>query len=133
NDTEIKIAKLNASEADWIASRKTKEETEKRYESLQNAARNAPGSVSQEELRGARLTWERYQEEEKTKLHNISVARQELQQAQTLLSLHEIHAGISGVVKEIYKNVREAVKEQDQQVLLIQNPFLVRVEAFVDV
>ncbi|MBI1918513.1 MAG: HlyD family efflux transporter periplasmic adaptor subunit [Planctomycetes bacterium] len=132
NDTQIKIAKLSASEAEWRASGKTKDEALKRYESLLKAAQLAPGSVSPEELRGAKLTWERYIEDENAKLHAINVAREELQQALTLLSLHEIRAKISGEVKEINKYLGEAVREQDQ-VLLIQNPYYLRVEGFVEV
>jgi WD40 repeat protein len=132
NDTEIKIAKLNASEAEATASVKTRDEAEKRYYSLRDANQRAPGSVAPEELRGAQLTWDRYKEEAVAKRHAISVAKQELQQAQTLLTLHEIRATISGVVKDIFKLRGESVKEQDQ-VLLIQNPSLVKVEGFVEV
>jgi WD40 repeat protein len=132
NDTQIKIAKLDASKAEWRASGKTKDEALKRYESLLEASRRAPGSVAPEEIRGARLTWERYIEDENAKFQAINVAKQELQQAQTLLKLHEIRATVPGVVKEITKNLGESVKEQDQ-VLLIQNPYVLRVEGFVEV
>src|SRR5262245_7549390 len=111
NDIAIKIAKLNASEAEWRASGKTKDEAHKRYEALQEAVRRAPGSVAPEELRGAKLTWDRYIEDENAKFQAINVAKQELQQAKLLLDLYEIRSPVDGVIAEILKKEGEAVRQ----------------------
>ncbi len=131
-DLGIKIAKLKASEAAYTTAGKTKDEALKRYQSLEVADRRAKGSVSPEELRGARLTYDRYVEDEKAKFQEISVAEQELRQSQVLIQLHEIRAAIPGVVKTIYKKHGEAVKEQEQ-ILQIQNPDLLKFEGVVEV
>jgi RNA polymerase sigma factor (sigma-70 family) len=111
NDTQIKLAKLDASEAEWRASGKTKDEALKRYEALLDASRRAPGSVAPEEIRGAKLTWERYVEDEKAKFQAINVAKQELQQAKVLLDLYEIRSPVDGVIAEILKKEGEAVRQ----------------------
>jgi HlyD family secretion protein len=110
-DVDIKVAKVAASEADWRASRKTKDEAQKRYEVLVDTVRRVPGSVAPEELRGAKLTWERYIEDEKAKLQGINVAKQELQQAKVLLDLYEIRSPVDGVIAEILKKEGEAVRQ----------------------
>ncbi|HKB42405.1 MAG TPA: hypothetical protein VKD72_38620, partial [Gemmataceae bacterium] len=82
-----------------------------RYEALMDAARRAPGSVGPEEMRGAKLTWERYVEDERAKLQGINVAKQELQQAKILLDLYEIRSPVDGVIAEILKKEGEAVRQ----------------------
>jgi multidrug efflux pump subunit AcrA (membrane-fusion protein) len=62
-------------------------------------------------MRGAKLTWERYIEDENAKLHAIGVAKQELLQAQVILTLYEIRSPVSGVIGAILKKEGEAVKE----------------------
>src|SRR5262249_38078523 len=85
NNVPIKTARLDASEAEWLASSRTKNEALKRYEALRDRVRLPPGGVSEEEIRGAKLTWERYIEDEKARSQAINVAKQELQQAKILL------------------------------------------------
>jgi len=122
NDIEIKVARVAASEADWRASGKTKDEAQKRYESLQEAGRRAPGSVSNEEIRGAKLTWERYTEDEKAKFQAINVAKQELQGAKVLFDMYEIRSPVDGVIVEILKKEGEAVRQ-------LEGVFRVRIDS----
>ena len=129
-EVQIKIAKLDASEAELLTSRKTKEESNQRYKRQQILWQK--GASSPEDLGAAKLTYERYIEEEKAKGQNVNVARNELKQAYVTMGLYELKAKSSGVVKEIVKYRGEAVKDGDL-VLVLQNPDLLQVEGFVDI
>ena len=107
----IKTARLNASEVEWRASSRTKDEARRRYEALTDRLRLTTGAVSDEEIRGAKLTWERYLEEEKAKKHATNIAKQELQQAKILLAMYEIRSPVDGVIVEILKYKGEAVRQ----------------------
>jgi HlyD family secretion protein len=109
-DVDIKVAKVAASEADWRASSKTKDEALKRYEVLMDTVRGK-GSVEPEEIRGAKLTWERHIEDDKAKKHAINIAKHELQQAKILLAMYEIRSPVDGVILEILKKEGEAVRQ----------------------
>ncbi|MBI1915833.1 MAG: sigma-70 family RNA polymerase sigma factor [Planctomycetes bacterium] len=110
-DVDIKVAQVGACETEAVASGKTKDEAQVRYDALLQAARRAPGSVSPEELRGAKLTWERYIEDEKAKRHAITVAKQELQRAKFILNSYEIRSPVDGVITAILKKEGEAVRQ----------------------
>jgi hypothetical protein len=131
-EAAIKIAKLDSSYAELQATIKTKEEAKNRYDAAIRANARTPGTVSAEDVRGHLLNYQRYSQEEIQKRENVNVARNELRQVNVTLKLHEIRAAKDGVVKDIYKSSGDAVKEQDQ-ILLIQNPKLLQVEGFVDV
>jgi WD40 repeat protein len=109
-EVDIKIAALDAAESDARASKKTKEEAERRVSAMEESMRRVPGSVSKDDYEGARLTAKRYTEEEIAKGCAVTKTQQELIQAQTILTKHEIHATISGTIKLIYKNRGDAVK-----------------------
>src|SRR5207247_2660681 len=81
---------------------------------------------------GSKLAWERYIEETKGKDAALEVARREVQQTDTILTLHEIRSPINGVVRRMIKQNGESVKEQDP-VLRLENLDRLRVEALVDV
>jgi RNA polymerase sigma factor (sigma-70 family) len=110
-DVEIKAAVADASEADARASAKTRDEAEKRYNALLQAAQRAPGSVAPEELSGAKLTWQRYLEDSKAKVSAITVAKQELQRAKFLLNTYEVRSPVDGVITAILKKEGEAVQQ----------------------
>ena len=80
----------------------------------------------------ARLTAKRYLEEEVAKHSAVFKTQQELVQANTILTKHEIHATTPGVIKVIYKNRGDAVKTLEP-VLQIQSRERLRVEAMFDV
>jgi RNA polymerase sigma factor (sigma-70 family) len=109
-EVDIKKAKVAASEAELRASTKTKEEAKARYDRTVQFSQRVIGSVSAEELSAAKLTCERYIEEEKAKQENVKVALGELAQAKTLLEMHEIRSPATGVVEVIHKKDAEAVK-----------------------
>jgi multidrug efflux pump subunit AcrA (membrane-fusion protein) len=106
----IKQAKVDSSEAEHRAALKTRDEAKVRYEATVAANARAPGTVSQDEARGALLTWQRYNEEVEQKRQNINVALAEREQARTILERHEIRSPASGVIEAILKKEGEAVK-----------------------
>lgn len=111
DEVSIKRAKVKASEADLIASEKTSEEAEQRYITVVKIRSKVSvvGSPD-EEVRGAKLTWERYKQEVVSKKAAVDVAKLEMKQAQTLLEMYEIRSSIRGVIKAIHKGPGEAVK-----------------------
>jgi WD40 repeat protein len=131
-DANIKIAALASSESERRASVKTKEEAERRVAAMEDSMRRVPGSVSKDDYQGARLTAQRYFEEEIAKKSAVIKTQQELIQSNTILTKHEIHAAISGAIKIIYKNRGDAVKPYES-VLQIQSHDRLRVEGNVDV
>jgi WD40 repeat protein len=132
-DLGIKYAKLESSMADLRASTKTKDEAENRYRTILDAISRNKNTFSQDDVRGSKLTWDRYIEEEKAKGSAVRVAEKELSAALTTLNMYEIRASISGQVKQIYKNtVGESIKNLEN-VLQIQNPNYLRVEGTVEV
>jgi multidrug resistance efflux pump len=132
DDLEMKVASYRAAEADRRASEKTRDEAHARYDGMTNSRLRVKGSVSDDEYRGAKLTWERYIEEEKSKTGAREKAERELNGSMTQLRMHEIRAMCSGVVKVIYKNRGDAVKNLEP-VLHIENPDHLRVEGVAEV
>jgi WD40 repeat protein len=128
-EMDIKLAKLQASESEVETTVKTKLEAFERLKSSERLFRQ--GGITEEEFRGAKLTHERYIEEEKVKRANVLVAQREIQQTDKLLRLHEIRAPISGVIRRIDRQAGEAVKEQEP-ILRIENLEDLQVEGFVD-
>ncbi len=132
DEMAIKVAKLEAGEADVRAAGKTKLEAVRRVDSMTNQLRVAPKSVTADDYYGAKLQVARYEEEETAKHSLVRQTQRELSQALTTLRLHEIRASIDGVVKFTYKNKGDAVKSLEA-VVQIQSPSLLRVEGLVEV
>jgi WD40 repeat protein len=131
-EMDIKTAKLAAAEADRTTSEKTRDEARERYETQRKLfATGGRAATSLEEVRGAKLTWDRYIFEELSKVQAIIVAKKELAQAKMTDQMYEIRSKIPGVVKTIYKHDGESVKNLEP-VIQLQNYDLLRAEAFVD-
>jgi WD40 repeat protein len=130
DDLMVKSAKLDAAEAEMYASVKTRDEAERRYYRDRNLRATSPGTVSEDELRASELAWQRYSEEVKAKTAAISSAQQELNEAITVLKLHEVRALTDGTVRQLYKNTGDAAKYLDG-VLQLQNVDRPRVEGMV--
>jgi WD40 repeat protein len=125
-----KKTKVVAAEAELVASQKLREESKNRYETQLNLYKK--GATPLEELRGARVTWERYCAEVISKEEAIKAAKAELKQAETILDMHEIRSAISGRVKTVHKKRGEAVKQMEP-VFQIYKLDSLRVEGMVDV
>jgi len=107
-EVAIKEAKVTASEADLVASEATRDEAAKRYETQRKLWQQR--ATSQEDLRGAELTWQRYAAEATAKREAVRVAELEWKEAQAALALYEIRSVVRGVIKAIYKQPGEGVK-----------------------
>ena len=132
-DEAIKAAKVASAEADETASVKTREEAKQRWETQRKLyGSNAGGmrATSQEDMRGAELTYFKYVYEVISKTEAIKVAKQEVIQAQKTVSMYEVRPKISGIVKQINKHVGEAVKSLEP-VLQVQNYDRLRVDALL--
>lgn len=127
-----KVAEFSAAEAKREATMKTRDEALKRYESAVESDRRQPGSVSREEIRGLFLTYERYISELAEASENIKIKKGDVRQALTTLALHEMRAGITGVVREMYKEAKEGVKPQEPVLKIVDEEHL-RAEALVPV
>jgi multidrug resistance efflux pump len=117
-EVEIKIAAVDAAESDARAARKTKEEAERRVAAMEESNRRVPGSVSKDDYEGAKLTAKRYGEEEVAKKCAVIKEQQELIQATTILSMHEIHAPVSGFIRDIERLRGEAVRALETVLVL---------------
>jgi WD40 repeat protein len=131
DDLDIKQQKMVVARAEIETSVKTKEEAQNRYESMIAANKRVRDAYSQEDVRGGKLTWDRYIQEEIAKRAAYKQAQREYNASITQFGMHEIRAQISGVVKTIYKNKGDAVKELDP-VMQIQDLEHVRVEGLLD-
>src|SRR5262249_32831713 len=127
-----KVAKFKAAEADRTASEKTRDEARARFDAMTRSRQAVPGSVSDDDYRGALLAWNRFIQEEVAKQAALVQAAREVVAALTQLRMHEVRAPITGIVRAVYKTRGDAVKTPDA-VLQIQNTERLRVEGLVDV
>lgn len=130
DDFDIKHAKVDAAIADAEASAKTRDESEQRMKTAQRLLQAK--AISLEDFRGAQLTFDRYFLETVSKEKAITSAKSELNQAATVLQMHYCKSKIAGVVKTIYKNRGDSVKNLEP-VLMVHNHDRLRIEAVADV
>jgi WD40 repeat protein len=134
-DEAIKVAKVAAAKADKVASEKTRDEAEQRYETQKKlwgygGRGGNMAATTAEDLRGALLQYNRYFQETISKDEAIKVADQELNQAVATKLMYEIRPKIPGIVKQINKHPGEAVKALEP-VLQIQNYQYLRVDGWL--
>jgi WD40 repeat protein len=131
DEVAIKKAKADAAIADQQASVKTRDEAKERLATMKKLAQQGSKFVSDEDLRGAQLTYDRYFFEEISKVAGIKLADKEFSQALTTLRLHEIRSQTDGVIKTIYRSTGEAVKNQEPVMQILDHDRL-RIEARVE-
>ncbi len=131
DDVEIKVSKLDSADADRMASEKTCDEARKRLDTIQKTIRLAPRAVSEDEVRAAELTEQRYVYEVTAKRQSVKQAECELNTALTILRSHEIRAGISGVVAKIHHDRGAGVKALEP-IVQIQNTDRLLIEGACD-
>lgn len=129
DDLWIKVAKLDAAEADRVASEKIRDETRQRY--LTNVGLFAKKVVPEEELRASKLSWDRYIYETIAKEQQVRVAGNELRQSNTVADQHVIRSEMTGQVKRLLKKAGEAVKSSET-VLELQDNRRLRIEGRVE-
>jgi WD40 repeat protein len=130
DETMVKNRKLGASKADLNASEKTSAEAMVRHERQTRLL--SQRATSEEETAAAALLVERYAAEVVMKRESVGVAEGERNQADTVLEMHQVRAGIGGVVKAIHKKPGEAVHNLET-VLQIHDPSRLKVEGLLGV
>jgi RNA polymerase sigma factor (sigma-70 family) len=110
DDVDIVEARVAVAEAEVVTTVKTKEEAGNRFEGMVVANKRTPGTYSQEDVRGAKLTYDRYVQEEVAKRANVVATQRQLNQARTQLKMYEIRSPVDGIVKAIHFRKGEAVK-----------------------
>jgi WD40 repeat protein len=123
NDQLYKKAKIIAAQADHTAAIATVKEAQARLERLDRIIQSSPsakarGLVSDEDYGAAKLTVEKYTQEEVSKREAINLAIIEYQQAEAEWELHKIRCVIPGksYIKAIYKSMGEGVKDLGKDV-----------------
>jgi RNA polymerase sigma factor (sigma-70 family) len=120
NQVEIHEKKVLISEEELKASQYTRDEAKERYVAVmkrRNLGRlNDP---SDEEIRAAKLAWDKYLCEARGKKEAKELSEIELRQARTQLETYQIRSRVRGVLRAIYKHPGEAVKALEP-VFLIQ-------------
>jgi hypothetical protein len=109
-ELQVRLANLDAAEAEMYASVKTRDEAERRYYRNRNLRSTSPGTVSEDELRASELAWQRCSEEVKARTAAIVVAEAEVERAVLILREYEIRSPVDGVVRSIVKDGGEAVR-----------------------
>jgi WD40 repeat protein len=132
-DLYSKHAALEAAEADRFASAKTRDEAQTRYNRLVDL-KGRNGVVSEEELSGALLTYQRYLYEEIAKREGVRKAAAELAAAQGVLRLHEVRAATDGFIKAIFKQRGDSAnaKSSADPIMQIQDPRHLRADGLVE-
>jgi WD40 repeat protein len=131
DEVGIKQANVEAAAADVLATVAAKVESKRRLDSIIGLRAKVIRAVTDDDYGIAQVTLEKYKQEEVSKRSAVRKAQRELSGAVTQLTMHQIRSSIDGVVKNLYKQNGEAVKNNDP-VLQLQNPERLRVEAQLD-
>ena len=111
HDVKVKQAKLQVVRAELAVAEKTAEEAFARYNTQIRFwhSERGPGTT-EEELRGAKLLWQKSSYDAMTKKAAVAAAAAELGRAQSVLERHQIRSSVNGIIRNIYKEPGEAVK-----------------------
>jgi WD40 repeat protein len=129
-DLEIKKRRVGVAKSELEASTRSAEEFRLRYET-QLRLRQSGGATTEEDVRGAKLAWDRTVLESLGKRDALALAEHEVIQAEATLKMHEVRASMPGIVKAIYKRPGEAVKRLEP-IVQIQDLSCLRAEGTVD-
>jgi WD40 repeat protein/biotin carboxyl carrier protein len=132
DDWGIRVTKVKSSRADLEAAIKTNDELRQRYDTQLKLKGAGTGITPEEEVRGAKLAWERASCDVVSKREAVALAERELSQAETVLRMHQIRSSAAGVIKKIYKRPGEAVKTYEP-VFQVHNVERLRAEGMVSV
>jgi multidrug efflux pump subunit AcrA (membrane-fusion protein) len=110
DEVDIVEARVAVAEAELVTTVKTKEEAANRFGGMVNTNKRAPNTYSPDDVSSAKLTYERYVQEEVANKAKVVVAQKQLSQARAQLKMYEIRSPVDGVVKVIHFRTGEAVK-----------------------
>jgi WD40 repeat protein len=129
----IKKGQVVVNEAELAAAERARDEAKDRYlTQLKLRSSTAGPATSEEDLGGARVLWYHNHYDAVSKQEAIALARLELHQAETVLGMYEIRSAIPGVIKRVYKNAGEAVRNLEP-VIEVRNLGRLRAEGLIDV
>jgi multidrug efflux pump subunit AcrA (membrane-fusion protein) len=113
DDVLVKAARLEAAEAEMLASMKTRDEAERRYYRDRGLRAAGATKISEDDLRASELAWQRCAEEVKARTAAVAVAQLDVHRALKILHQYEIRSPAAGVVESIDKLPGEGVKRLD--------------------
>jgi multidrug efflux pump subunit AcrA (membrane-fusion protein) len=119
DEVAIREAKLQGAKAELVTATATRDESKQRYERMVRANMGATPTFSNEEINGAKLTWERYVQEEMVKKANVVLEERQLLAAKRIQQQYEIRSPVHGVVKVIHVQKGEAVKKLETVVEIL--------------
>jgi RNA polymerase sigma factor (sigma-70 family) len=122
DELAIKAVQVEAAQAERDAAAKTRDEAEQRYRTMERLSTGAKSFVSQEDIRAAKLTWDRYSFEEVGKKAFLGMARAEEKLAQTHLGLYEIRSPARGVLTKIARHAGEGVRAYEPVFQILTAP-----------
>jgi multidrug efflux pump subunit AcrA (membrane-fusion protein) len=131
DDWAIKKARVASAHADLDAAIKNCDEAKNRYDTQLWLRREGHGATAEEDVRAAKLIWDKAACEAIARREAVTLAERELSQAETVLRMHQVRSSTAGVVKTILKRPGEAVKSFEPVVQVHQTARL-RVEGLVD-
>ena len=108
DDARIKLAKLDAAQADHVAAEKTRDEAKERWLRTDGLWRR--GAAPLEDVTAAKIAYDRYIYETISKTEALKVAALEVRRAETVLEQHAVRSRVRGVVTKVYKHPGEGVK-----------------------
>jgi WD40 repeat protein len=129
DDLAIKLAKLDAAEADRAAEEKQRDEYRERWQRADLLYKRGAGSL--EDATAAKLAYDYHVFETIHKQEDLKVAGNEMRQAETLLELHMVRSKINGEVKQVSKHKGEAVRSLET-VMEMQDHSKLRIRGRVD-
>lgn len=117
-DQEMQQARIGVAQAELRAAEKTRDAAKLRFEDMLKASRIVRNSVSDDDVRAARLTSERYEEEVQAKKLAVTIAELEHKRAMVHLEMHQIRSPANGVIRAINKRSGEAAKDFDTIIVI---------------
>jgi RNA polymerase sigma factor (sigma-70 family) len=111
DEVAIKLAKLDAAEAERAAQEKQRDEYKERLQRMYDLYKKGAGSY--EDWTSAKLAYEYQVFETVHKQEALKVAERELRKARTELEMHEVRSKVRGVVTRIERRAGEGVKALD--------------------
>jgi RNA polymerase sigma factor (sigma-70 family) len=108
DELSIKLARLDAAEADRIAAEKARDLERAHSQVVDELFRK--GAATREESSDARAAYDRALQQVVVKGEAVRVAERELKLARTVLELHEVRSRVRGVVTRLSRHAGEGVK-----------------------
>ncbi|HKI35243.1 MAG TPA: sigma-70 family RNA polymerase sigma factor [Gemmataceae bacterium] len=111
DDLSIKLAKLDAAEADRASSERAREDYKERW--LRADQLYKQGAGSKEDATAPKLSYDRSVYETISKTEGVKVAAREARMAATILEMYEVRSKVRGVVTKVTRHAGEGARSLD--------------------